>query len=249
MSMCFKFVMVGVEEVCVVMGYVEDVLVVELVIKVLLGLLVDGKEVVVGLLINYWRMEGNIWIGSVLVVVVGGGREQFFMLLFNFCRVGGEGGQGMDVEGVCLYLDLRNIFWRFDFVVEMGGREIKWEYELFGLRYKSQLKLRVNVFFVLVIMESMRIMFYSCNGFSVGMDEEVYSGVCLWNDVMRKYQERLFYVMIGGGDQIYNDGIWVQGLFRKWIVIGNLKKRRDYFFLELLREECDDYYLKNYICW
>lgn len=92
-------------------------------------------------------------------------------------------------------------------------------------------------------------MFYFCNGFSVGIDEEVWSGVVLWNDVMRKYGEVFFYVMVGGGDQIYNDGICVNGFFCFWVNIGNLKKCREYLFLEKFRVECDDYYLKNYIWW
>ncbi|KAK4648642.1 uncharacterized protein QC761_112010 [Podospora bellae-mahoneyi] len=248
-SMRFKPVMAGAEEARAATGHAEDAPAAESAIKASSGPPADGKEVAVGPLINYRRMEGNTWIGSVLVVVVGGGREPPFTPSLNLRRAGGEGGQGMDVEGVCLYSDPRNTFWRFDLAVEMGGKETKWEYELPGLRYKSQSKPRVNTFFVPAITESMRIMFHSCNGFSVGTDEEAYSGACLWNDVMRKHQERPFHVMIGGGDQIYNDGIRVHGPLRKWTAIGNPKKRRDYPFPESLREECDDYYLKNYIRW
>lgn len=54
---------------------------------------------------------------------------------------------------------------------------------------------------------------------------------------------------IGGGDQIYNDGIRVSGPLRAWSNIHNPKKRRDHPFPESLREECDDYYLRNYIRW
>lgn len=92
-------------------------------------------------------------------------------------------------------------------------------------------------------------MFHSCNGFSVGTDEDDWSGPCLWNDVMRRHAEVPFHVMIGGGDQIYNDGIRVHGPLRPWTDIGNPKKRRDFPFPEKLRADCDDYYLKNYIRW
>ena len=54
---------------------------------------------------------------------------------------------------------------------------------------------------------------------------------------------------IGGGDQIYNDSIRVSGPLREWTVIGNPKKRREYPFPEKLRQECDDFYLKNYLRW
>ena len=54
---------------------------------------------------------------------------------------------------------------------------------------------------------------------------------------------------IGGGDQIYCDAIRVSGPLRAWTDIGNPKKRREYPFPEKLREECDDWYLKNYLQW
>lgn len=54
---------------------------------------------------------------------------------------------------------------------------------------------------------------------------------------------------IGGGDQIYNDGIRVNGPLRPWSDIPNPKKRRDYKFPESLRRDCDDYYVTNYIRW
>lgn len=92
-------------------------------------------------------------------------------------------------------------------------------------------------------------MFHSCNGFSVGTDEQAWSGPALWNDVMRRHAEVPFHVMLGGGDQIYNDGIRVHGPLATWTAISNPKKRRDYEFPEKLRAECDDYYLKNYIRW
>lgn len=102
---------------------------------------------------------------------------------------------------------------------------------------------------MLLIARETPVMFHSCNGFSVGTDEDAWSGPALWNDVMRRHAEVPFHVMLGGGDQIYNDGIRVHGPLATWTSIGNPKKRRDYDFPEKLRAECDDYYLKNYIRW
>ena len=65
--------------------------------------------------------------------------------------------------------------------------------------------------------------------------------------------EDLFHQLInhrlGGGDQIYNDGIRVNGPLRPWTDIGIPKKRREYPFPEELRKKCDDYYVNNYIKW
>jgi hypothetical protein len=174
----------------------------------------DGREIVCGPLLNYRRMEGNTWVGSVLVVTAGGGRTQPIVPTLELRRVaGGKGGETTKVEGICLYSDARNTFWRFNLAIEMEDVETSWEYELPGLRFASRTKPRVNRFFVPLLDESMRIMFHSCNGFSVGTDEAAWSGPALWNDVLRKHQERPFHVM------------YEAALIRKWFGVLELTGR------------------------
>ncbi|KAI3318399.1 hypothetical protein HD806DRAFT_526339 [Xylariaceae sp. AK1471] len=237
----------------------------------------DGKEVICGPLLNYRRMDGNVWHGSVLLVTNGGGKTQSFQPTLRLGRTelasdqlgfvtdrsaanavevtreNGlnpiQSGHGTDVAGVCLYSDPRVTFWSFALTCDMANTETKWAYSIPEVRYKSATKPKTNYFFVPAINESMRIMFHSCNGFSVGTDEEAWSGPALWNDVMRNHAKAPFHVMLGGGDQIYNDGIRVAGPLREWTSIGNPKKRREYPFPETLRKACDDYYLNNYLRW
>ncbi len=222
----------------------------------------DGKEIVCGPLLNYRRMEDDTWFGSVLVVIRGGGKEQAYVPSLEIRRANGANGDRAGalrdgdgaagsgaVQGICLYSESRNTFWRFDLSVLLGHAESQWEYTLPGLRFASKEKPQPNRFFVPAVTESMRIMFHSCNGFSVGTDEDAWSGPALWNDVLRRHREAPFHVMIGGGDQIYNDGIRVSGPLREWTAIGNPKKRREFPFPESLRADCDNYYLKNYIRW
>ncbi|KAG6017207.1 hypothetical protein E4U54_008046 [Claviceps lovelessii] len=230
---------------------------------------VDGKEIVCGPLLNYRYMEQNRWYGSVLVVAKGGGKDILYQPLLVLRRVGSvedlaagasahNGANDPTDQGASqvtefgarrLYSDQRNTFWVFEIEVPIEVEEIKYEYAIPDVRYSREHKPRVNSFFVPAADESMRVMFHSCNGFSVGTDEEAFSGAPLWKDVMRKHEEAPFHVMLGGGDQIYNDGIRVNGPLRAWTDIGNPKKRADYPFPESLRSECDDYYLKNYIRW
>lgn len=237
----------------------------------------DGKTIVCGPLLNYKRMEHNCWVGSVLIVTKGGGRTPPPAPILVLRRVGeaqssravashggypatdidyfnphsGRNGASgsAEVQGLCLYSDYRNTFWRFTLSVEIEANEVEWEYSIPGMRHVSKKKPHTSSFYVPAINESMRMMFHSCNGFSVGTDESAWSGPALWNDVMRRHAEVPFHVMIGGGDQIYNDGIRVEGPLRKWTEISNPKKRREYKFPEELRRECDDYYLNNYIRW
>jgi hypothetical protein len=247
----------------------------------------DGREVKCGPLINYRRIEGSMWFGSVLIVTRGGSQEGNFEPELKLRRAksvsNGANGLGhtlhsIDVDGVDgavsstetrssgpitiesdagakakgvkLYADLQNTFWRFHIQVEMQEAETHWEYEIPGLRFPPKTKKTdKQSFFVPARNQSMRIMFHSCNGFSVGTDEAAWSGPALWNDVVRVHKETPFHVMIGGGDQIYNDGIRVNGPLQPWSAIPNPKKRRDFKFPETLRKACDDYYVANYIRW
>ncbi|RDL42094.1 uncharacterized protein BP5553_02073 [Venustampulla echinocandica] len=153
------------------------------------------------------------------------------------------------VTGVRLYSDPANTFWRFSLEVPMQQSEIQCEYTISNLHFSEGKKTDKQNFFIPAISESMRIMFHSCNGFSVGTDEAAWSGPALWNDVARAHKKTPFHVMLGGGDQIYNDGIRVHGPLKEWTAISNPKKRKDYPFPEALRKACDEYYANNYIQW
>ncbi|RDW88867.1 hypothetical protein BP6252_00899 [Coleophoma cylindrospora] len=153
-------------------------------------------------------------------------------------------------KGTKLYSDLFNTFWRFDLAIPLEQYELQCEYEIPGLTFsKGTKKMDKNEFFIPAVTESMRIMFHSCNGFSVGTDEDAWSGPALWNDVQRVHKVTPFHIMLGGGDQIYNDGIRVSGPLRPWSDMGNPTKRRHHPFPESLRKDCDKYYVNNYIRW
>lgn len=109
--------------------------------------------------------------------------------------VEGTGSRGKDtIEGTKLYSDSRNTFWRFDLEVKMRKTEIKCSYSIPALKMRGK-KSDKQSFFIPAIHDSMRIMFHSCNGFSVGTDEEAYSGAALWNDVYRVHAQKPFHVM------------------------------------------------------
>ena len=77
----------------------------------------------------------------------------------------------------------------------MQQEEIQCEYTISDVKFTTAKKKDTQNFFIPAITESMRIMFHSCNGFSVGTDEEAYSGACLWNDVGRVHAKTPFHVM------------------------------------------------------
>ena len=149
------------------------------------------------------------WHGSVLIVTRPGQKEP----KLQFKPVGpvehttnGAGSLSSNtevVEGLKLYSDSSKSFWRFSLHVPLSVEEMRWEYTIPDMHFISSAKKgESRTFVVPSINDSMRIMFHSCNGFSVGTDEEAWSGPALWNSVLRIHEEKPFHVMIGGGDQV-----------------------------------------------
>ncbi|ETI21991.1 hypothetical protein G647_06061 [Cladophialophora carrionii CBS 160.54] len=218
----------------------------------------NAIEVLCGPLLNYQRMseEGPsavTWHGSVLLVTKPNSKIPTLELKLAgpwdpSARV--RSLQSQLVQGLKLYSDPDKTFWRFTLRVPLVEAEAKWEYSIPDMHFLSEVSKEPSRQFVVPsATESMRIMFHSCNGFSVGTDEDFWSGPVLWNDVLRTHQQRPFHVMIGGGDQIYNDSIRVKGPLKEWTAIANPKKRKEYPFGEDMRNRCDQYYFDNYARW
>ncbi|CAG8154999.1 unnamed protein product [Penicillium olsonii] len=214
----------------------------------------SGFELISGPLINLKNMHyqsTTVWHGSVLIVTKPG-QEKPQLRLRQLGSMDGQTGssQPQTVEGLKLYEDPEKAFWRFSLAVPVEKFEARWEYDIPGLYNGSGDQVQAPWEFVVPAEEqSMRIMFHSCNGFSVGTDMNAWVGPNLWNDVMRVHGEKPFHVMVGGGDQIYNDGIRVDGPLKPWTAIGNPHKRRNHDFNNQMRSDCDDYYYANYVRW
>ena len=238
----------------------------------------DRLEVLCGPLLNYKGMSNAastsaLWHGSVLIVSKPGQHPKDLTFRYRgpYSKkapieiVSGKSNNvplskisdpnfplESSAAGLKLYEDPAKAFWRFNLNLPLRDHEACWEYSIANTRLPSAgnaWKSSSRTFVVPSYLQSMRIMFHSCNGFSIGTDEDVWSGPALWNDVLRLHQQKPFHVMIGGGDQIYNDGVRVTGPLKTWTDIGNPKKRRDYHFDEVLRAACDSFYSDHYIEW
>ena len=217
-------------------------------------------NVICGPLLNYRRMSRELgqstWHGSVLVVTAPGSASPELALQSAGALRPEEaslpfaGPSTATFAGEKLYEEPAKAFWRFTILLPFQEFECKWEYRINNLAYAegSESK-KPQVFVVPAVSQSMRLMFHSCNGFSVGTDLNTWTGPVLWKDVLRVHAQRPLHVMIGGGDQIYNDGVRVDGPLRPWTDIGNPHKRREYPFDEALRARCDEYYYDNYVRW
>ncbi|OJJ38608.1 hypothetical protein ASPWEDRAFT_337290 [Aspergillus wentii DTO 134E9] len=215
-------------------------------------------DVLCGPLINFKNMHvetsSSVWHGSVLIVTKPGqGQPQLHLRQAGPIDTNVQAefnASSHAIDGLMLYEDPGKAFWRFSLSIPLESYEARWDYDIPDLQYvNSQLNRSPMTFVVPSVNQSMRIMFHSCNGFSVGTDMDAWIGPSLWNDVVRLHAQKPFHVMIGGGDQIYQDGIRVDGPLNEWTSISNPHKRRAHDFNNDLRARCDDWYYDRYIDW
>lgn len=154
-------------------------------------------------------------------------------------------GTYKELTGVRLYADPdRDVtFWRFNIEVELGQTQQRIAYRLnqgpaigFWVPAKGQM---------------MNIAFHSGNGFNTGLDTKKFCGPDpLWRDILNEHQTRPFHVMIGGGDQIFNDKVTTESpLFQEWLKIKNIEDQYDSPFVPEFRAELEGSFLKHYSTW
>ncbi|KAJ5380114.1 uncharacterized protein N7496_002542 [Penicillium cataractarum] len=150
-----------------------------------------------------------------------------------------------DIPGVRLYADAaRDVtFWRFSLEIELSATQQRIAY-------------RINQgpalgFWVPAMGKPMNIMFHSGNGFGPNVDPNPMCGPDpLWRDILNEHQTQPFHVMIGGGDQIFNDSVITDlGLFQEWIKIKNAADRYGAPLTPEFRAELEKFYLERYASW
>jgi hypothetical protein len=148
-----------------------------------------------------------------------------------------------DVRGFRLHTERGLTFWRFNIEVELRETQQRIAY-------------RINRgpptgFWVPAKNSAMNIMFYSCNGFSLSTMTDQFSGPDpMWRDVLNTHQSQPFHVMIGGGDQIYNDPVMRHTkLFQEWLMIRNPLHKHNAPFTPEMQNELDAFYLDRYCKW
>jgi hypothetical protein len=148
-----------------------------------------------------------------------------------------------EVKGTRLHAERGVTFWRFNLEIELGSEQAR-------IAYRINRGPAIG-FWVPGRGQSMNMMFHSCNGFSLSVDPNTFSGPDpLWRDVLNNHQTRPFHVMIGGGDQIYNDRATKDTtLFQEWLAIKNPEHKHSAQFSAEMQDELEDFYLNRYAMW
>jgi hypothetical protein len=156
---------------------------------------------------------------------------------------GEQVGKVRQIQGSRLFAERGVTFWKFNIEIELGSQQQR-------IAYRINRGPAIG-FWVPAAGENMNIMFHSCNGFSLAVDPNTFSGPDpLWRDVLNSHQTRPFHVMLGGGDQLYMDAATVQTtFFSEWAVERNPHHKNHTEFSEEMQDELEQFYLDRYSMW
>ncbi|KAI5292057.1 hypothetical protein KEM52_006649, partial [Ascosphaera acerosa] len=152
-------------------------------------------------------------------------------------------GKYKDIVGIRLYIDpVRDMtFWRFSLEIELGLKPERIAYRINGCSALA--------FWVPAKGQQMHTMFHSGNGFALNVDRDKLNGPDpLWRDVLNNHQTTPFNVMIGGGDQIYNDSAMFEtSHFSNWMSLRCSPEQMAHPFNNDIRNELEEFFLYNYM--
>ncbi|KAJ6547407.1 hypothetical protein B0H19DRAFT_954671 [Mycena capillaripes] len=135
-------------------------------------------------------------------------------------------------------------FWRFSIEIPLGPTEMAISYSINNGQ--------ALVFHVPGLTQNMRWAAYSCNGFSAGVNPDDFRGPGyntgydpVWIDLLSKHAEEPFHALVGGGDQIYCDGLTREPELQDWI---NSKphERKQYPLTDEISSAIDRFYFNHY---
>jgi hypothetical protein len=156
---------------------------------------------------------------------------------------GEKAGKYKEVRGFRLHAEQGVTFWRFNLEIELREQQQRIAY-------------RINRgpatgFWVPARDQPMNIMFHTCNGFSHDIDPNLYCGPDpMWRDVLNTHQTQPFHVMLGGGDQLYNDRVMEDTkLFKEWSQLRDEHHKERSPLTPELQNELEAFYLNRYCMW
>lgn len=152
-------------------------------------------------------------------------------------------GRFREVQGFRLHAERGVTFWRFNIHVELTSQQTRVAYCInngpsigFWVPAKNQM---------------MNVIFHSCNGFSMDIDSNDFSGPDpMWRDVLNNHAARPFHCMLGGGNQIYNDAAMQDTVhFKQWLGIKDPLDKHSADFTSEMQDELEQFYLDRYSTW
>jgi hypothetical protein len=136
-------------------------------------------------------------------------------------------------------------FWRYELVLPLVAETQTVSYQC------AMVPQSIYQFHLPAIHENMRFMFYSCSGFS-DVDQKIKDRfgekeAPLWADMLDRHSVAPFHVMLGGGDQLYQDRLTHEAFMKPWLDEKMPEKRMAMKLPPEMVNGLEDFYFWNYI--
>lgn len=157
-----------------------------------------------------------------------------------------DGDEPYFVEGYVIDTYKQWKFWRFDLNLTLHDTERKIGYEL----HTESGGHTAWAFYVPGSTDTWRWSAYSCSGFSHDVNEEewmVDGDHPMVSHLLQNHKKEPLHLNFGGGDQLYNDGVFKCECMTAWLQIPDRHKRLTCPFEDALKEEAEDYYFVHYL--
>ncbi|EMD34460.1 hypothetical protein CERSUDRAFT_97712 [Gelatoporia subvermispora B] len=136
-------------------------------------------------------------------------------------------------------------FWRFMIEIPLAQNEMRVYYSVNGGQQFQ--------FYVPGRTQNMRWAAYSCNGFSAGVNADDFCGPGfrsgydpVWTDLLAHHAEEPFHALVGGGDQLYCDGIVREPELQEWVKESKPEKKRTLPVTGEMLSAIDRFYFNHY---
>ncbi|OZJ06069.1 hypothetical protein BZG36_01086 [Bifiguratus adelaidae] len=198
------------------------------------------STIICGPLLRFLTIDTHkgIWHGSILLVM-GSTHSPPTITLYH--PISGE--IATSVERLHTFRNQFK-FWRFSVDVPVYDKEARVNYII------STYPNMPHTFVVPGTWQHMRIAYFSCNGFSEESPPKVYveHQDNLWTDLLDQHAHQPFHVMLGGGDQLYNDQILNLPIIRRhWLDGKTVRERQRTPMTPEVHDALETYYFQHYI--
>lgn len=190
---------------------------------------------------NNWDINTGLWTGSVLIVAHHSVTSRPSL---NFTS--GTGGN-QSSDGILLDTYGQHNFWRFSLGTSLGQQPQILQYSLHYGPGASMPQSQSYTVHLPSRDQPWHWGFHSCSGFSLSVHQADWGGVApLWRDLLEQHQASPLHLVVGGGDQLYNDALFKLPTTKTWLAIKDAKERDLAPFNQTMAQEVYEYYFRNY---
>ncbi|KAL0020527.1 hypothetical protein WJX79_003404, partial [Trebouxia sp. C0005] len=190
---------------------------------------------------NNWDISTGLWTGSVLVVAHHSVTSRPSL---NFTS---STGGNQSSEGILLDTYGQHNFWRFSLGTSLGQQPQVLQYSLHYGPAASMPQSQSYTVHLPSRDQPWHWGFHSCSGFSLSVHQADWGGVApLWRDLLEQHQASPLHLVVGGGDQLYNDALFKLPTTKTWLAIKDAKERDLAPFNQNMAQEVYEYYFRNY---